>query len=919
MRPGVNRHTTNLYLSQKRGGGNLSVSRERKDWYLLEAGEAAREMGADPEKGLSGQEAFSRLKQYGPNKMKEEKRVSPFILFINQFRNFMIYVLLAAAVIAGAALQEYVDAAVIMVIVIANAILGFVQEYRAERALESLKKLSAPTARVLRGGREEITPALNLVPGDIILLEAGDLVPADSRLLQAHSLRAEEASLTGESDAVTKTTAPLVQADPPLGDRSNMVYMGTHIVHGRGSGLVVATGSRTELGKIAEMLGEAEEEKTPLQVELDKVGMRIALLCIAICAFIFFTGVLRKLEWTQMLLFSVSLAVAAIPEGLPAIVTISLALGVRRMADENALLRRLHTVETLGCANVICTDKTGTLTRNEMEVQEIRVPGTPPLNPTEVLKEWSGVLNPLRPLLATASLCNDARVQEDGYLGEGTEIALLQMADRLGFPPSRAAEALPRREEIPFESERKMMSTINALADSELDERLFPFSSPFILLTKGAPEVVLERCDRFLAPDGVMELTESDREVFAAEAEEMADRALRTLAYACRPIMEIPDEHGLEELEKGLTYLGVTGMMDPPRPEAFEALGLCRKAHIEVVMITGDHAATARAVAEELSILTPDKEMITGEELACISDEELAERVERIAVYARVSPADKVKIVRAWKAKGKTVAMTGDGVNDAPALKNADIGVAMGITGTDVSKESSDMVLQDDNFATIVNAVREGRIIYDNLKKFIYFLLSCNMSEVSTMFIGMLFSSVTPLTAVQVLWMNLVTDGLPALALGMDTPTPDIMDRPPRDPNLGILNRSKQVMILWQGCILSVGALAAFFISYYLLFSDEAQVWTVVFTTLVFSQLLHSFNSRSESLSVMEMPLFDNKALWAAVAVSLALQLAVILIPPLMNVFKTAYVGASGWGLIAACSLLPVMVIDRVKVLLNRR
>jgi Ca2+-transporting ATPase len=551
-------------------------------------------------------------------------------------------------------------------------------------------------------------------------------------------------------------------------------------------------------------------------------------------------------------------------------------------------------------------------------VQEIRIPGASPIDPGAVEKDVAHRLEAAWPLLATASLCNDAKSQEEGYLGEGTEVALLQVAKGLDFPISRASEALPRREEIPFESERKMMSTINALNDNGHDQDFFPFSSPLIVLTKGAPEVVLERCDRFLTPAGIKELTESDRNGFAAEAEEMADRTLRTLAYACRPIPEMPGEEALEELEDGLIYLGITGMMDPARPEVFKALDLCRKAYIEVVMITGDHAATARAVAEELSILTPDKEMITGEELAYISDEELTDRVDRIAVYARVSPADKVKIVRAWKTIGKTVAMTGDGVNDAPALKNADIGVAMGITGTDVSKEASDMVLQDDNFATIVNAVREGRIIYDNLKKFIYFLLSCNMSEVSTMFIGMLFASVTPLTAVQVLWMNLVTDGLPALALGVDTPVPNIMERPPRDPNVGILNRSKQVMILWQGLILSIGALVAFFVSYYLLFTDDiAQVQTVVFTTLVLSQLMHSFNSRSETLSVVEMPFFENKALWAAIGASLALQLAVILIPPLMDIFKTAYVGAAGWGLIIACSIIPVIVIDRVKVMLR--
>ncbi|MFW6113689.1 MAG: calcium-translocating P-type ATPase, PMCA-type [Actinomycetota bacterium] len=888
-------------------------------WHTLDLEETAGELDTDLERGISDKEASTRLDSYGPNKIREEKPTSPFILFVNQFRDFMIYVLLAAAVISGAALREYLDAAVIMVIVVANAILGFVQEYRAQRAMESLKELSAPTARVIREGREEVVPSHDLVPGDLILLEAGDRIPADARLTEAHSMRADESSLTGESTAVAKSAERLEEAEIPLGDRFNMAYTGTHIVHGRGSALITATGRETQLGLIAEMIGEAEEEKTPLQMELGKVGKRIALLCIAICAFIFIIGVLRRLEWSEMLLFSVSLAVAAIPEGLPAIVTIALALGVRRMADNNALLRKLPAVETLGCADVICTDKTGTLTRNVMEVKEIRVPSLPPFKTEDIEKCGEKERTAVWPLLATASLCNDARMQEDGFIGEGTEVALLQLAQRLDFPTSKAAESLDRREEIPFESERKMMSTVNILPEAAAGGNLFGFvDAPFVVLTKGAPEVILEHCTHYLDREGVKELTKADRKGFAAEALDMADRALRTLALACRPLQAVPDEECLKNLEDELIYLGMTGMMDPPRLEAVHALEACRKAYIDVVMITGDHAATARAIAQELSILTPGKEMVTGEELACMSGEELAERVGRIAVYARVSPADKVKIVRAWKEKGKTVAMTGDGVNDAPALKNADIGVAMGITGTDVSKEASDMVLADDNFATIVGAVEEGRIIYDNLKKFIYFLLSCNMSEVSTMFLGMVFASVTPLSAVQVLWMNLVTDGFPAMALGVDTPSPDVMVRPPRDPFEGILNWRKQVMILWQGFILSMGALTSFFISYYVLYSNHAgKVQTIVFTTLVLSQLMHSYNSRSETLSFMELSFFDNKSLLAALAGSLGLQLLVILVPPAMHLFGTEYVGAPGWGLILFCSIIPVIAVDRVKVILH--
>ncbi|MBN2026680.1 MAG: cation-translocating P-type ATPase [Actinobacteria bacterium] len=888
-------------------------------WHSLGAEEAAQRLDTSLEKGLSEAESASRLRSYGHNSIREEKRVHPLMLFVSQFRDFMIYVLLSAAVIAGVALQEYLDAAVIMFIIVANAVLGFFQEYRAERALESLKRLSAPTARAVRDGKERIIPSRDLVPGDLIILETGDLIPADARLLQAFGLRAEEASLTGESNAVDKDVPALPDAELTVGDRRNMVFTGTHIVHGRGKAIVVETGRNTELGHIAEMIHEAEEEKTPLQVELARVGKRIALLCIGICGVIFAAGVLRSLEWSEMLLFSVSLAVAAIPEGLPAIVTVALSLGVRRMAGRNALLRRLPAVETLGCADVICTDKTGTLTRNEMEVQEILLPHRPMCRLSDLEDGAGGCDEGALPLLAVAALCNDARVQDGEFLGEGTEVGLLRAARDLGFPYLSVGSEMPRLEEIPFESERKMMSTIHGGSGS--GNPYFGFvSSPYILLVKGAPEAVLNHCSHTLTEQGIQDLGSGGRVSYAAEAEGMANKALRTMAFACRPLEEIPADLSPQSLEHGLIFLGITGMIDPPRSEVLEALEKCRKAHIEVVMITGDHAATARAIAEELSILTLGKELVTGMELTHMSEEELARRVENIAVYARVSPADKVKIVRAWKEAGKTVAMTGDGVNDAPALKNADIGVAMGITGTDVSKEASDMVLADDNFATIVGAVEEGRIIYDNLKKFIYFLLSCNMSEVSTMFIGMLFVSVTPLRAVQVLWMNLVTDGFPAMALGVDTPNPDIMVRPPRDPSEGILSYRKQLMVIWQGFVLSLGALAAFFISHYTLYAgDDARIQTVVFTTLVFAQLMHAFNSRSENLSFMQLSFFDNRALVAALGFSLALQLLVILVPPLMRLFGTAYIGAEGWGLILACSILPVIAIDRVKVILRGR
>ncbi|MEJ5186039.1 MAG: cation-translocating P-type ATPase, partial [Candidatus Geothermincolales bacterium] len=860
------------------------------------------------------------LRRYGHNRFREERPAHPLVLLLRQFQDFMIYVLITAALVSGLLLNELVDAVVILAIVVANAILGFVQEFRAEKAILALKELSAPTAQVLREGKVMEVPSKDLVPGDIILLEAGDRVPADARLVESHSLKAEEASLTGESGSVDKNTEPLEDPMSPIGDRRNMVYAGTHVVHGRGKAIVTATGRRSQLGQIAEMIGEAEEERTPLQQELASTGKRIAMICLGTCAVIFGLGVIRHQEWSQMFLFSVSLAVAAIPEGLPAIVTISLALGVRRMARENALIRRLPAVETLGCAQVICTDKTGTLTLNEMELREIRVPGHAPLKNPLDLRDMEGRLrNSVEILLSSACLCNDTRFQDGSYIGEGTEVALLKAAEKLSFPVAEIREAMPRRGEIPFESERKMMSTLHP-ADPTLLQRL-PVDTPYILVSKGAPEAILERCGSLFDGNRIVPMDERTAEGLLKEAEELALQALRPLAFAVKPLEAIAGGSSLEEEEKqGLVYLGMVGMMDPPRPEVYRALELCRKAGIEVVMITGDHPTTAMAIARELAILSGDKELVTGSELAAMADEELEERVERIAVYARVSPADKVKIVRAWKAKGKVVAMTGDGVNDAPALKNADIGIAMGITGTDVSKEAADMVLADDNFASIVNAVREGRIIYDNIKKSIFFLLSCNVSSVIVLFLGTLVSSRLPMRPIQILWMNLMTNGLPALALGVDTAAPDIMNRPPRDPQEGILTLGMQLKLFLQGAILSLGGLTAFFASQYVMFPGQIERFqTITFSVLVFSQLLHAYNCRSATRSFTELPLFDNKALLYALFCSATLQFSVLFLPPLKSVFGTASIGMPGWGLVTSCVILPVVLIDRWKVLARNR
>ncbi len=900
-------------------------------WYNLTTEEALSTLEVEEGQGLDSGTAEARLHQYGRNVLGEAKPTHPLAIFLNQFKDFMIYVLLAAAVVSGALLKEWVDMAVILAIVLANAVLGFVQEFRAEKALMALKKLSAPTVRVRRAGKVETVAAEALVPGDIMLIEEGDHISADARLLAVSSLRVNEASLTGEAEASAKRTAGLEAASLGPGDQDNMIFQGTFVEKGRGEAVVVETGRRTQMGAIATLLEEAEESRTPLQEELDVTGKRIALLCLAICALIFGLGLIEGEQWETLFLFSVSLAVAAIPEGLAAIVTVALSLGVRRMAEEKAIIRRLAAVETLGSTSVICTDKTGTLTRSEMTARQVWMPEVEHID-LDFEEGSEEAAETASAVLVISTLCNDAWWQEGGFVGEGTEVGLLKMAESLGFDRERFTALYPRTGEIPFESDRKMMSTLHRVEDSKLAEEEFELAgSPYLLFSKGAPEVIASRCARIHMPGGAAPLTHETNSLVLGEAEEMAGRGLRTLAFSYRPLDRMPDDLEDASLETEEIFAGLVGMIDPPRPEVLPALEACRQAHIGVVMITGDHAVTASAIATELGILTPEEDVMPGHELSLISDEELAARVENIGVYARVSPADKVKIVSAWKARGAVVAMTGDGVNDAPALKHADIGVAMGITGTDVSKEAADMVLADDNFATIVQAVNEGRVIFENLKKFIYFLLSCNISEVVTMFLAMIIVGEAPLLAVQVLWINLVTDGFPAMALGVDTPSPGIMTRYPRDLAERVLSGRKLLMLAWQGVLLATGALTAFFLARYWLyadffaFSDEAlqepglqAVQTVVFCTLVFAQLLHSYNCRSEHVSFFKMKFFDNRMLPLSLIVSLALQIVVVTVPPLMEAFGTTSLTSTAWLVVLGCSLAPVLLIDRIKVFVNR-
>jgi len=887
---------------------------EQMSWHSLSPEEALRALNSDASVGLASEEAARRIAEYGPNRLEEEKRKSPLLRFFAQFNDFMIWVLLAAVVISGALLKEYLDAVVILVIVLFNAMLGFAQETRAERAMEELKKLSAPTVTVWRDGSETTIPAEVLVPGDLMLLEAGDLVSADARLITAASLRTNESSLTGESTAVDKNPRALEEWGMPVGDRINMVFAGTHVEYGRGTAVVVETGENTQVGEIARMLEEGRPGPTPLQLELRDVGKRIVYICLLVVLVVFAVGMIRRNPFATMLLFAVSLAVAAIPEGLPAIVTITLAIGTQAMARQNAVVRNLPAVETLGCANYICTDKTGTLTLNRMKVTDVMfADGSHYLLQDAMRHSDESKLHTLEQMSIAASLCNDARRDKDGeYRGESTEIALLQAAEETGLVKADLEKKYPRETEVPFDSDRKMMTTLHR------------DNGGFLVLSKGAVEAILEHCEIAARPEAEVELSAQAKTRIAEGTAQLGGQALRTIAVASRRLSSLPEPLDLENLEKGLVFLGTFAMKDPPRPEVFAALNTCRRAMIDVAMVTGDHKETARAVARELGILVPGKRLVEGHELEKMTAEELAGQVENISVYARVSPRHKVKIVEALKARGHVVAMTGDGVNDAPALKRADIGVAMGITGTDVAKEASDMVLADDNFATIVAAVRLGRAIFSNLQKFIYFLLSCNMSEVLTMFLAMLLGFPLPLVASQILWINLVTDGLPALALGMEPAEKDVMERPPRAVGENMLSSSRQLRMLWQGLIITAGALASFMLAHWLLgYSWEItreldMCRTILFTTMVLCQVFHSYNWRSETRSFFSAPPWENLYLLGAFAISIALQMAVLYVPFMQKAFHTQAPTLHGWILILACALIPVLLIDRIKVISAR-
>jgi Ca2+-transporting ATPase len=871
-------------------------------------------------------------------------------MLLDQFNNFVVIILIVAAIISfGIGIHaygetgeftEFVEAGAIIAIVILNAIIGVVQEGKAEEALAALKKMSSPDAHVVRGGHRITLPARELVPGDIVLLEAGNHVPADLRLLDTANLKIDEASLTGESVPVEKHADQTLAPAAPLGDRRNMAYMGTTVTYGRGRGVVTATGMQTEIGHIAEMIQSYEEEPTPLQVKLDQLGKWLGWACLAICGVVFVVGVLRGVAFIEMFLIAVSLAIAAVPEGLPAIVTINLALGMREMIQRHALIRRLPAVETLGSASAICSDKTGTLTQNEMMVTRLA------FNGTELHLSGEGY----RPfgffhydghavdidhyphaelLLLAGMLANDAQLevsgaedQELGYrmVGDPTEGALIVAAAKAGFWRDEQERWLPRVAEVPFDSARKRMTTVHRVSPDGVSPQpveAFPKETPYVAFVKGAPDVILELASHVLDGDQIHPLDDERRQAILQHNKQMASQALRVLGVAFRPLSSVPDEPSPDELEHDLVFVGLAGMIDPARPEVAAAIEVARSAGIRTVMVTGDYPDTARAIAEEIALIRPAGELVTGTELEGIPDLALIDRIDSIDVFARVSPKHKVRIVEALKSRGQVVAMTGDGVNDAPALKRANIGVAMGITGTDVSKETADMVLTDDNYVSIVSAVEQGRIIYSNIRKFVYYLLSCNLAEIMVIFLASLLNwRPTPLTAIQLLWLNLLTDGAPALALGVEKGDPDIMDHPPRPTAEPIVNREMRVGMLVQTIFITATVLAAYRIG--LAWGGGVLAQSMAFVTLSSSELLRAYTSRSEHYALWRIGIFSNRYMQYAVGASLMLLALVIYVPFLQPIFNTVTLGLREWSVMLPLIFVPSIAAEITKWFLRQ-
>ena len=876
--------------------------------------------------GLTDKEAKKKLEKHGPNILAERKKISPLKILIQQFTDLMIIILIISTIISGF-MGEMTEAATIIAIVVINALLGFIQEFKTEKTMEALKSLAAPNAKVIRNEQQVSIPAEEIVPGDVLVIEAGDRVAADAAILECNSLSVDESLLTGESVPVEKHALINTKSAVDPYDKKSSVYMGTVVTGGRAKAVVYATGMKTEMGSIADMIQNIEDDETPLQKRLTHLGKYIAIGCLIICAIVSITGVLRGEKLFTMLLSGISLAVAAVPEGLPAIVTISLALGVQRMLKRNALIRKLPAVETLGCASIICSDKTGTLTENKMTVRKIYAAGYQlAVKGNGYNTEGSFLVDnkqtdPLRVegiklALEIGTLCNNSVInrpqsgnsamgkiksifskQESLKIsGDPTEIALTIAAAKAGITENYLSSSYQRIDELPFDSDRKCMSVVCRNSKGEI-----------FVFTKGAPDIIIDKCNRIMSSRGTIKLDGVTRRTITKLNDGMADNALRVMGLAYRKLETGKYSPGAGNIENELVFVGLMGMIDPPRKEAIEAVQKCRLAGIKPVMITGDHKLTATAIARELNIYCDGDEVLTGAELDKMGEAGLAKIAESVSVYARVSPKHKLMIVKVLKKLGHIVAMTGDGVNDAPAVKEADIGVSMGITGTDVTKEASSMVLLDDNFATIVAAVEEGRVIYNNIRKFIRYMLACNLGEVLTMFLGMLMWLPIPLLPIQILWVNLATDGLPAIALGLDPPERDIMMRPPRGANDNIFSHGLFKLIISRGVFIGLSTLGVFVSILYFVNNVEL-ARTGAFMTLVITQLIHVFECKSETRNIFEISLFDNIPLVLAVLCSVVMILGVVYVPALQRIFETTALGINEWLLIIGFSLIvPVL------------
>ena len=887
------------------------------NWFNKTVDEAISTLKTDAEKGLSQEEVLKRQEKYGLNELKAKKKKSLIVKFLEQFKDFMIIILIISAIISGvigvAQGEGITDTIIILIVITVNAIIGVAQENKAEKSLEALQKLSSHVAKVMRNGKLEVIPSKELVPGDIVILDTGDYVPADLRIIEAVNLKSQEAALTGESVPVEKMAAKIEDGKIGIGDRINMLFSSSLITYGRGKAVVVETGMNTEVGKIADIINTAEESGTPLQQKLDKLGKTLGIVALVICAIIFVVGLLYGKEPIHMFMTAVSLAVAAIPEGLPAVFTIVLAIGVQRMVKRNAIVKKLPAVETLGSASVICSDKTGTLTQNKMTVEKVFCDGV--LVDLDNAKDMIDI----QKLVYSSMLCNDTKISENQELtGDPTETALVDMAFKLDFDPTVYGR-FPRVAEIPFDSDRKLMTTVH-------EE-----NGKYIVYTKGGVDELLSICNSYILEGDIKQDLEEYKEIIRKNNEDMAQNALRVLAMAYKVLDHKPEGEEIKELESNLTYIGMVGMIDPPRLEAKAAVEECKSAGIKTVMITGDHKITAIAIAKSLGILENDDEAITGTELEEMSDEDLIKNVRKYSVYARVSPEHKVRIVKAWQANGEIVAMTGDGVNDAPSLKIADIGCAMGVVGTDVAKEAADVILTDDNFATVVSAVEEGRRIYDNILKAIQFLLSSNIGEIVVLFLAILITPllgkafniditlIETLLPIQILWINLVTDSLPALALAVDPPAKDIMQRKPlKNSKKGIFTKGMTWRIIYQGIMIGLITLAAFIIGLSTEgISQEEKVktgQTMAFYVLALGELVHVFNIRDNKKSIFKTGIFNNGKLILANLVSASLMFVILFTPALRDIFSLVLLPKQHIFEIILLVLTPVFVVELLKL-----